>query len=278
MTIKDYQAQYESTLIKRETFRRFAPILARIVEFMGNRNPEDIFRKDVVFYRDWRQKSGLKPGTINLEIGVGASFFSWMAEHEYISEAHNPFQKTKKLKDPGRRQALTMEAQKAIRDKAESPIERAVFEFSRMTPLRRSDLVKLRKEDFDLENKVLMIDMKKTGEPITLPIADVDIEYVATLPPGHIFSEALALSNPCQKMTDTFRRLARKAGIRACLHQMRHTFCTEALRNGVDIRTVQSLMGHSSIQTTAKYLTPGDTKTTREFLEKRARALSYRAS
>lgn len=53
---------------------------------------------------------------------------------------------------------------------------------------------------------------------------------------------------------EVFEHLSQVTGIKATPHTMKHSFCTNLMRNGADIRHVQRLAKHKSIQTTEQYL------------------------
>ena len=53
-----------------------------------------------------------------------------------------------------------------------------------------------------------------------------------------------------------FSRLVKKTGLskRCSMHTLRHSYATHLLEAGVDVLTLKALMGHNSLQTTARYL------------------------
>jgi integrase/recombinase XerD len=78
---------------------------------------------------------------------------------------------------------------------------------------------------------------------------------------------------PCHRITpgnvqEVFRYLRSKTGIQASPHTMRHSFATNLLRNNMNIRHVQSLLGHNSLDTVAIYTHVVDADLQREYQKK----------
>ncbi|MFW0871413.1 MAG: site-specific tyrosine recombinase/integron integrase [Patescibacteria group bacterium] len=142
--------------------------------------------------------------------------------------------------------------------------DKAILEFLYSTGLRVSELCSL-KEDIDLSRDELTIRGK--GEKLRLVFisqaarratrAYLDLRHQADLP---ILSPALFVMKTGsaiypRAVQRILNKRAREAGImrRVTPHDLRHYFATDLLHNGADIRSVQMLLGHASINTTQVY-------------------------
>lgn len=86
--------------------------------------------------------------------------------------------------------------------------------------------------------------------------SDVDEALFIRIPKSKTFSKNSNLRLTPRSIQRIVKKYATKAGIvgkKVSPHSLRHTMATDLLRNGADIRSVQSMLGHSSITTTQIY-------------------------
>jgi len=139
--------------------------------------------------------------------------------------------------------------------------DRALLELAYAAGLRAEELVNLNVADLDADAEEVRVE-GKGGRTRVVPVGEhawkaLD-RYQArgrtALNSG--VSEALFLSKTGRRLStsDVRRRLrlqTRKAGVSP--HTFRHSFATHLLEGGADLRTIQELLGHSSISTTQTY-------------------------
>jgi len=134
--------------------------------------------------------------------------------------------------------------------------------------LRISELVALELTDIDRSSKELLVRQGKGNKQRYAPMSDVSIQLLDTyehdlrpflLLKTHEQTAAVFLNKSGKALTDRgvryiLKQLSLKLGTASLSpHMLRHTFATTLLSNGVDLRSVQELLGHESIRSTQIY-------------------------
>jgi len=205
--------------------------------------------------------SGRAAATVCRKITVLSVFFGFLMDLGELGS--NPARRIPLPKPAGRiPNAISEEDAQRLIGAAESPFERAMLLLMLTTGLRRSEVGAIRLEDANLEGGLLLVRGKGAKQrmvPLMPQTAEAIRNYLATRPESD--QPYLFLSPQGQRLANdylnrTLRRILARAGLakRITPHMLRHTFATHLVRNGVDVRTVQELLGHADLETTANYL------------------------
>jgi len=141
---------------------------------------------------------------------------------------------------------------------------RALYELIYSAGLRISEVVGLNTEDLFLSENIARVTGKGNKERLVVFGPDALHwlkRYLKEARPellGIRKTKALFLGRSGKRLSrkgiwKNYRPIAVKAGLSTKLHTMRHTFATELLAGGADLRSVQELLGHAEISTTQIY-------------------------
>jgi len=160
-----------------------------------------------------------------------------------------------------------------------APPLRLLIQVGLLTGFRRQELAYLRPEDVSLERGMLSVvaNYSKNGERRTLPMGPRLKALLQDTLCNHSGAPRVFLTDRGLPWTPAgisraFQSMAKKAGLGVMgPHILRHTFASRLVMAGVDLRTVQELLGHKSILMTMRYahLSPDHKRMAMEALESR---------
>ncbi len=215
-------------------------------------------------------KAGYAPSTIGRRVASLKSLVSYLQECEYTS--HNPLARISTPKKQHRTPTyLTLEECQHLLDATDKNHffmlafrDKAILGTFLYTGIRRGELLALKLDDADLEACTLAVRNGKGGKGRVIPLCDEVIELLRDWLElrsecDHDVLFTTRLGQPLGKhgLQDTFCRAKQAAGIEregVTIHTLRHTFASALLQNGADLVSIQRLLGHSSLDTTAIYL------------------------
>lgn len=215
---------------------------------------------------------GLRPNSISRKISAIKNFYLYMIQEKYLDE--NPcrmlqspkFNKRFKSALPQDEMQQLIHATEQEGNDALRIRDQAMIELMYAAGLRVSELLQLRPGDLDFQNQYLRT-MGKGKKERLVPFHDEAlsklIKYVNYSRPELVkqnHTETLFVNRNGKPMSrmgfwKLLKKYALAAGIKTKLspHIMRHSYATHLLANGVDLRVLQEMLGHSSITTTELY-------------------------
>ena len=264
-----------------KTITNYQLYLERFIDFAGDITVDKITSEVIRRYRLWLNR--YKNETTNEELSLITQsyhlialrgFLTYLSRRDITSLAADKIILPKTI----RKQVTFLQYDEVVRMINQIPTDteaglrdRAIVELLFSSGLRVSELVNLNRDHINLSRREFMVRGKgQKDRPVF--ISKSAAEHVSSYLDARTDSlPALFLSysrrNAAPNLSGDYRRLsarsiqrmisqyARLAGITKHVspHTMRHSFATDLLMNGADLRSVQSLLGHSNISTTQVY-------------------------
>ena len=273
------------------TKRAYGSDLRELAEWATARDaePGQLRYRDLRGFAATLSERGLTKSSVGRKLAAVRSFFDGLVKAGAVDS--NP---AELLPSPKREQrlprALGREQVAELLDRipAQTPLEvrdRAMFELAYSCGLRAEEIVNLDHDSIDFDGEQVRVLGKGSKErltPIGEPAQKALRRYLETA--RHALSEdraepALFLSRTGRRLStsDVRRRLQKwvsqlaLAG-RISPHALRHSFATHLLEGGADLRSIQELLGHSSVSTTQVYTRVEPSRLRREYQRAHPRA------
>lgn len=271
--LEDYQIYLITVKQKEEntTVASYIEDIYKYLEYMENKNIDNAFKikyEDIIDYLKYLKNNNYEITSINRKIISIKLFHKYLSNKYKIEDTALKISNSKlKRKLPN---ILTIEEVDNLLDiKLNTPFDyrnKAMLELMYSSGLRVSELVELKLSDIDLNNGYVRCLGKGKKERI-VPIGEYALDYLKKyiyeyrddMKKGY-YTENIFLNNHGKVITRQgffliIKKLAEEKNINKNItpHMLRHSFATHLLNNGADLRTIQEMLGHSSITTTQIY-------------------------
>ena len=221
-------------------------------------------------YISYMQEIGKKPSTISRGLASIRSFYQYEVKNRAVEKDPTEGIQSPKIEKrvpsvlTSNEVALLLEQPKNVDLKGTR--DKAMLEFAYATGMRVTEIISLNVEDVNLERGY--VTCKNNKKERTVPIGNMSLkalkEYIVNARPTMIKEEnerALFVNVNGQRLTrqgfwKIIKYYKEQAHIEKDItpHVLRHSFATHLLQNGADLKSIQTMLGHSDILSTQIYM------------------------
>jgi len=231
--------------------------MAKLKEWLGQRPADSVSPQEI---ERWllSKTEELKPATLNRYRALLSLTYRLGIQNGKVQS--NPARLVRQRKeDNGRIRFLSPDEEQALRKIIQRNYlaHESELDLALNTGLRRSEQYGLTWDCVDLERRQLTVPRSKNGASRHIPLNDAAIAALRTAETFRNGSPSVFLNSGGVRLHSSrfwFDAAVKDAKLPDFTwHCLRHTFASRLVMKGVDLRTVQELMGHKTIQMTVRY-------------------------
>ena len=243
---------------RQKSFSRKKVIVKILNNYLKNKLIQDISIEELEIIQSDYIKSGHSINYVNNIIKILKAMFTKAYDWELISEdVLKRVRKVKQLKGENKRLRYLSEEEAERLISACSKEIRPIIITALNTGMRKSEILHLTWDRVDLKNRIILLDKTKNGErreiPINQTLYDALSGITRHIKCDYVFYNPETLK-PFYDIKKSFAGALKKAHIIDFhFHDLRHTFASSLVMAGVDLATIQKLLGHKTINMTLRY-------------------------
>ena len=258
--------------LSANTIAAYGRDLRRFVGWLGKKKLPNLSINDLSDFISTLHGQGLAPASVARNVVAIRTFFKFLQLEGIVRENPAELIATQKMwqRIPNVLNTLQVDAFLSAPKKTDSYWQRdvAMLEVLYATGCRASEVCSVRVRDLHLQERYLQCE-GKGGKQRMVPIGTRAIEAIERYreelrgklaakcphPPEELFLSRSGRAMDRIQLWRLVKMYSRRAGIDANIspHSLRHSFATHLLAGGADLRLVQEMLGHASIQTTQIY-------------------------
>lgn len=247
--------------LSRETYRAYVNDLEAMITFFKERGSLD--KMSVRSYM-MSLHSHFKLNSINRKLSAIKGFFDFAVKHGIIK--HNPFAHVRSLKRKDELPSFLSPDEAAdLIDTSDDIRDHAILELLYSTGMRVGEIESLNCSDIDRHSGFVRV-MGKGSKQRIIPVGEKALEAVSKYLKTRGIADALYSEEPLflnkrgmRLGSRSIRKIVYDRSMQVAItrhispHSIRHSFASHMLDAGADLRSIQEMLGHSSLSTTQRY-------------------------
>jgi integrase len=259
MLFEDMLTTYldEYSKVNKRSYKTDLAMAVRLRRELSGKTLQEITTQDVERLKA-KLKQEIAPATVNLHLALLKHLYT--KAMEWGKTEKNPAKPVKFFRANNARVRYLTDEEEAQLKAVFLPEHWNKVEVAINTGMRRGEQFNLKWANVNFQTGVLTIPRSKHGEAHHIPMNDRVVEILRSLPsrmkslyvfPSETGETPLNANNFINRVWNPAREQANLADLH--WHDLRHTFASRLVMAGVDLRTVQELMGHKTITMTLRY-------------------------